>query len=135
MRPVEYPKSFYEVDKIIKENDVNCNKTNLFLPWHLYQSFPFTGKIIASPSKVFFQCRFVQGTNMEFAQVFDNNFTNQEQGYGYWLLNAYDDTPPANTGYIVLVKTLDWEDYDWLDENEFVEKVLENEELVLYKVR
>jgi hypothetical protein len=97
-------------------------------------SFPFTKNIIANPSSYFFTCPFVSGTNMEFGNIFDNNLNDKSTKYGFWLFESREK-PPENTGFIFVSKTVDWERYNWLRENIYLEKILENDEVILYKVK
>ncbi len=135
LKAFQFPESWYKVNEIIKKEDVNCQKKNLFLPWHLYLSFPFTNKIIANPANSFFTCKFISGSNMEFGGIFDNNLNKESNEYGYWLFENSEGLPPENTNFIFVSKTLDFEKYNWIDEREYVEKIFEDENSILYKIK
>jgi hypothetical protein len=105
------------------------------LPWHLYLSFPFTQKISVNPAKVFFTCPIIIGTNMELGQVYDNNFDKESNDFGYWLFDDNKNAPPPNLNFIIISKTVDWqENLDLIKDNEFIQKLEENEDYVLYQV-
>jgi phenylalanyl-tRNA synthetase beta subunit len=70
----------------------------------------------------------------EFGNIFDNNLNDKSTKYGFWLFESREK-PPENTGFIFVSKTVDWERYNWLRENIYLEKILENDEVILYKVK
>ncbi len=140
MRAVQYPESWYKVDEIVKSENLKkynkeCVDENLFLPWHLYTSFPFTKNVVANPAGIFFSCKTITGTNMEFGDIFDNNKNNTTDKYGYWLFENNKSAPPKNTNFIIVSKAVDWERYHWLKENTFVENIFEDGNVVLYRVK
>jgi hypothetical protein len=140
MKSVEYPESWYKVNQIIENNNLEkfgqkCKRENLFLPWHLYLSFPFTQNVIANPANSFFTCKTIVGTNMEFGGVFDNNLNDASNKYGFWIFENNKNAPPESLEYIIVAKSVDWERYNWLKENSFVENIFEDENMILYKVK
>jgi hypothetical protein len=140
MKAVEYPESWYKINQIIEKENIEkysqkCIGKNLFLPWHLYLSFPFAENVIANPSSVFFSCPFIGGTNMEFGNIFDNNLNDNTNKYGHWLFENSKFPPPENTNFIVVSKTVDYERYNWLKESVFIEKIFEDADVLLYRVK
>ena len=45
------------------------------------------------------------------------------------------NAPPESLEYIIVAKSVDWERYNWLKENSFVENIFEDENMILYKVK
>ena len=134
MHAANFPESLQKVNEVINKEESKCESKNLFLPWHLYLSFPFTKNVVANPANYFFTCKFVTGTNMEFGGIFDNNLNKESNEYGYWLFENNENLPPENTKFIVVAKTLDWERYNWLAEKIYLQKIFEDENIILYKV-
>ncbi|MBU4481718.1 hypothetical protein KKH59_05440, partial [Patescibacteria group bacterium] len=137
IRPIEYPKDWYEMnDFIVKET--NCQKKILFLPWHLYLSFKWVGNIIANPSPSFFQCPVIFGENMEFGGIFGHSAEPDKREVERWALNVGRtnllEENKLNIGYIVLAKEVDWQNYLWLGNYPNIKLVKETENLLVYKV-
>lgn len=144
VEPRQYPESWYRINSFFNQElhlekkafqKSSCDGVVLMLPWHLYLSLPFTERIVANPSESFFDCPTVSGTNMEYGDIFDTNYSEETSKYGYWIFDNNQAAPPSDLKFILLIKTVDWEKYLWLNERAFVEKVEENKDWVLYKVK
>jgi hypothetical protein len=135
VRPVEFPLGWQAAEEYISTDNPGCSRKILMLPWHMYLSYPFTKKIVANLGGHYFSCPVISGTNMEWGGIYDNNYNSESARVGRWLqLKSQLTVPPENIGYIVLVKTVDWELYRVIDNNQNLEKVLENDDLLVYKV-
>jgi len=64
LKPARYPADWYVVNARL--NSDSSNFQTLFLPWHLYMSFNFEGRIIANPAKLFFDKPVIVSDNPEF---------------------------------------------------------------------
>jgi hypothetical protein len=144
VEPTQYPESWYRINNFFNQalhlqknafQKSSCDGVILSLPWHLYLSLPFTQRVVANPSESFFDCPTVSGSNMEYGNIFDSNYSEETSKYGYWIFNNNQSAPPSDLKFILLIKTVDWEKYLWLNERATVEKVEENQDWVLYKVR
>lgn len=138
VRPIEYPKDWYEVDKLIIQ-ETNCESKILFLPWHLYMGFNWIGNIVANPSANFFKCSVIYGKNMEFGGIFGHSTDPDEREVEKWVLNVGRtnllEENKLNISYIILAKEVDWQNYLWLSNHPNVEFVKETENLIVYKVK
>jgi len=136
--PIEYPKDWYEVDKLIVQ-ETNCESKILFLPWHLYMSFNWIGSIVANPSAKFFKCPMIYGKNMEFGGIFGHSTDSDEREVEEWVFNVGRtnllEENKLNISYIILAKEIDWQNYLWLGNHHNVEFVKETENLIVYKVK
>lgn len=137
--PKEYPATWYEVDKYIVSNEgEDCTAQILFLPWHLYMNFRFTGGIIANPAPNFFSCPVLSGTNMEFGGIYDNSQDPSGKVIDTWIASrgksSVETFEALGVKYIVLAKEVDWKNYSWI--NELSEFTLTSEfgDIKLYEI-
>jgi len=144
IQPINYPKDWQEADRVIKLESYKvesgrCDKKILFFPWHMYLSFPWSKTVSANPAGVFFTCDTIVGTNMEWGGIDDNSLSPEGKLVPEWLATGGRTdllkNPEFNIGYIVLAKTLDWDNYNWLDNYPFVEKIQDTENLKVYHVK
>lgn len=120
VKPTQYPADWREVN-----NAVTCpNGENiLFLPWHMYMSFSWIGNVVANPAPDFFKCPVISGTDMEWADIYDNSSSQTGKSVGAWLgsqgKNDFLKSGLKDNGlgikYVVLTKELDWKNYSWID--------------------
>lgn len=143
-RPAQYPADWYEADKFITSNSQaivsgGCDGKILFLPWHMYTSFGFTGKVIASPAKIFFTCPVISGTNMEAGSIYDNSGSVEGKMVEEWKNNHGQtnllQNSEVNIHYIILTKDMDWESYSWLKNLTEVELVKDYPTLSVYQIK
>ncbi len=141
-QPTNYPADWQDINKFIKlesykAKSKECDEKILFLPWHTYMSFGFTGRIVANPARNFFQCPVISGTNMEWGGIYDNSGKKEGELVSKWL-DAKGDTDllkknELNIGYVILAKDVDWANYSWLKERkEQMMAIRETDHLILY---
>lgn len=141
--PHEFPVEWQEA-KAYLDNNSSANKI-LFLPWHLYMEFNFAGKNVVTPAKGFFGKNIIQGNNTETGKVYSHSLDPQTLTIEKYVLkkgsgdeeNYYasfsEDMKKMGIQTVMLAKTEDWHDYAWLDRIN-VQKVLENNKLIIYKI-
>lgn len=141
-RPIAYPDDWYEVNEFLLSRSAQaegCSERILFLPWHLYMSFNWSGRIMANPAPQFFSCPVFSGTNMEWGGIYDNSLNSDGAVIKDWLKNQGGEEPPAVSGepvrYIVLAKELDFMSYSWLNNRSYLEPIKESLRLVVYEVK
>ena len=139
VKPTNHPVDWYEVDKFITLESKKCESKILFLPWHLYMSFSWIGKIVANPAKSFFECPVIYGKNLEFGGIFSRSQDKDEREVEKWVLNVgrtnlLEDNK-LNIGYIILAKEVDWQNYLWIGNHPNIEFVKETENLMVYKTK
>lgn len=70
---------------------------------------------------------------MEWGNIYDNSVEGSRDPYGAWVQGDKNLPPPNNIQYIILMKTVDWQKYFWLEDNQHLQKIDENQDWVLYK--
>lgn len=145
IRPVEYPSDWYEVNEFIKlssyrvesKKNKKCESKILFLPWHAYMGFGWAGRIIATPAAKFFECPVFSGTNMEFGGIYSQTRDENSKKIEIWLfsrgqINLLGDND-LDINYVILAKEVDWENYDWLNQQPYLQLVKETNSLKIYQ--
>jgi hypothetical protein len=135
--PTSYPSDWYAVNDYIVR-DSGCAGTTLFLPWHLYMSFSWLGKIVVNPAPSFFECPVVSGSDMEWGGIYDNSESPEGRAIEQWLSTggATDllRNGAFNVRYVILAKELDWGSYAGMNSNPELKLVMETPMLKVYKV-
>jgi hypothetical protein len=141
VKATPYPNDWYEVNSLLLNRSVQsygCSDRVLFLPWHLYMSFNWSRKIIASPAPVFFTCPVLSGKNMEWGGIYDNSRDPDGTAVAAWLAARGKAGAPALMGapvrYIILAKELDFTSYLWLGNLPYVKPLLETQTLLIYEI-
>lgn len=143
VKPVDYPKDWYEANEFIsleslKAGSEKCADKILFLPWHLYMSFGWLGKIVANPAGTFFTCPVIRGTNMEWGGIYDNSQSVEGSLAGEWLDKkggtGLIEKNELNIKWIILAKELDWRNYLWINNTKRINLAKETETLLVYKI-
>jgi len=138
LKPVDYPKDWYEIDQTLKEDKEDFKV--LFLPWHQYLGFMFAGRVIANPAQNFFSKPVIQGDNMEFGPIYSQS-NNPDSKYiedeivkrKTDLENIGELLLPLNIKYIILAKEFDWKSYDFLDKQKDLKLLSDTETLKVYQ--
>jgi hypothetical protein len=98
-----------------------------------------TDKRIANPASLFFDKPVIQGDNMESGGIYTQS-TDPISKYIEFLLQNKDTMTnfgelvmPINVKYVLLMKEVDYKNYDFLYAQEDLEVVLENEDLIVFK--
>jgi hypothetical protein len=137
LHPVSYPDDWERANERLAADDDEFRV--LFLPWHQYVAFSWTGRTVATPADAFFGPPIVRGRNLEIGgigtQVTDPTHRRVDR-----LLadrEAVDDfgaaVAPLGVKYVALSKEADYRAYDFLDEQDDLSVVLETDEIVLYE--
>lgn len=135
VRVSHYPQSWYEADRATDDGQGKI----LFLPWHQYLSFPFTGRIIANPANSFFARDVIQGDNVELPGLRSASSLTRS-AYLEFLYSRGDQlcafgrlVEPAGVEYVVVAKTLDWGGFRWLERQPDLELVLDRPEITVFR--
>ena len=138
--PTPYPDDWYQVNKLLNGGTPSqeCSDRILFLPWHMYMSFNWAGKIIANPAASFFACPVLSGTDMEWGGIYDNSTDPDGAAVAAWLAaHGKNGAPVLRTPvrYIILAKEVDFASYLWLKDLSYVKPLLETRTLFVYEVK
>jgi len=135
LSPRHYPSEWYAVDQTLSE--VQGPKRTLFLPWHQYMAFKFSGRIIANPAEKFFTTPVIASDDPEYGSI-TPTIPNKEKSD----IKAALDQPDAlvdilkhyRINYILLAKDDDASSYDFLDKQPALTVITDNHSLKLYRV-
>ena len=134
---VRYPSSWYAADRRMGEGDGKV----LFLPWHQYLSFPFTGRVIGNPADAFFRRTAIAGDNVELPNLATASTATQSAyleflfGHGQQVCAFGRLVADLGVEYVVLARTVDWGNFRWLASQADLEEVIDRPELVVYRNR
>jgi hypothetical protein len=139
LKPRQYP-----VDWFVMNAELNNDKSDfraLFLPWHLYMSYGFADRIIASPAQDFFDHTVVASNELQFMHA---SPTAPDAQKSLLSDNVLPEAPQGNRlggqlaalhiKYVLLAKEYDYRSYDYLNHQTDLTLVRETPHLKLYKV-
>lgn len=136
LTPRQYPADWTTVNQTItKDTD---HFSTLFLPWHQYMTFQFSGRIIANPAPQFFTKSTLASTNPELGGATGLGQDQQHQALDDILTKARGKGDLAaqlaehNIKYILLSKDLDYESYAYLNNEPNIQKLHDYPTLTLY---
>jgi len=138
LQPARYPADWTAMNQFM--NAQPGREKVLFLPWHLYMSYNFAGRIIASPAASFFGRPIVASDNPELTGVAPQTSDSTRDMIQSTILPAgvRNDTAAKlralDIGYVLLAKEYDWQKYDWLNHQAGFEVLRDSPTLRLYKL-
>jgi hypothetical protein len=146
LKSSQYPQGWYQAKDYLNNHDnpQDPKRTRIVVfPWHVYMPISFAGRVVANPSSYFFDQTMVTSDDFEMegvppqgatptttyisSEVMPN--TDTIRTAGQTLSDTYD------VQYILLLKESDWQKYVWLNYQKDTTKVLENDSLILYKIK
>ncbi|MFA7295954.1 MAG: hypothetical protein WC211_02045 [Dehalococcoidia bacterium] len=139
LTPMRYPDSWYQAASLLRElND--RDDAVLFLPWHLYTAFDFTGRsVVSNPGPMFFPGRVISGDNAEVGDL-PNQSGNPRSTYIEAMLrsrngitSAGNVLAPLDVRFILLAAAPDTGNYGFLDASADLRVVQRWDNLVLYE--
>jgi hypothetical protein len=139
IKPSEYPAGWYTADRVILSDP--SHERALFLPWHQYLHLSFVqnvNSVIANPAPGFYSIPIVVSSNPEVKGIPPPETDDQRAIQA--LVNAgtagnwADVLRSRNIKYIVLAKEVDWENFDFLDEQPGMIRLADYGSAVLYRV-
>lgn len=130
-----YPAAWAEADLVMGDGPERI----LFLPWHQYLGFPFTGRVVANPAQHAFRRDVIAGDNVELPLLRTASLSVRsayleflyEQGSQMRTFGQL--VAPHAVKYVVVAKVVDWREYEWLDRQQDLEKVLDRPEIAVYR--
>ncbi len=136
-KPTDYPQGWYQVREYLDAQGRDYKV--LFLPWHGYMSMSWNAPRFLNPADVFFSQQVIKGENFELPGIYSQS-TDPVQDYITFLLDHRDRyqnfgelVAPLGVRYVILAKEVDYARYAFLDQQEDLSKVLENDRLVVYE--
>jgi hypothetical protein len=137
LAPSQFPASWWKADELM---GTGVGKV-LFLPFHQYQTYPFSSfRSIGNPAGQFFRRSVIAGASLEFTGVPDvsdapaDNFLRFVVGSGPRVHALGALVAPLGVEYVVRVHAGDWPNYAWLDSQRDLVPVLSLPDLTVYRV-
>jgi hypothetical protein len=136
IRATDYPKSWTDADRLMGGGDGKV----LMLPWHQYLAFPFTrGRVIANPASVAFRRDVISSDDPELFGGATRAPSDRSQ-FIRSLLDSGDNervfsraVAPLGVQYVLVAHTVDWTRFGWLDTEPGLTKVLDSDDLTVYR--
>jgi hypothetical protein len=136
VRVSHYPHAWAEADELMGDG----SESVLFLPWHQYQPFAFTGsRTVATPAAAFFRRPVISSDAAELGGVRTNS-ASRRTAYVQRLVAAGGTghfgrlVAPLGVRYIVLARDDEAGAYAWLERQADLRPLLRTPELDLYRV-
>lgn len=136
--PRQYPADWFTMNDQLNHDQTNFKV--LFLPWHLYMSYDFSERIIATPAVKFFDKAMIVNQNPEFERASPSKPTAEQALLNNHILPAATHKDELgsqlsllNIKYVLLAKELDYSSYKYLDTQKDLQIVQESATLKLYR--
>lgn len=133
--PSSVPTSYSQADQLMGKGQGQV----LYLPWHLYMAYPFTGRVVANLAPSYFRRDVISGDNIEVGAV-KTQSTSPRSAFVQTLLAKGDQlkrfgalVAPLGVEYVVLAKTADWVSYAWLGHQGDLKLVYESPSLEIWR--
>lgn len=140
LRAAAYPSDWQVVNDRL--NSDGRDFAVLYLPWHLYMSYDFAGRIIASPAPDYFDKPMIVSDDPELAGVSPQFHNATKQDVGQVILPAAakgQDIAPLlrkhGIEYVLVTKELDYKNYDSLLTQPNLQNVMQTEHFYVYQVK
>jgi len=132
-----YPPEWYALNQELKK--VPDDTPVVFLPWHLYQRFSFSPRIVAHPAQTFFEGqKIVVNNDPEFAGVAplknDGLTSSVTKLIAQKKPLAADDLLRYEVGYVILAREPGHERYEYLRSRPGFREVFSSGRITLYKL-
>lgn len=138
LSPRHYPGDWQQLNAHLNQDPGDFRV--LSLPWHLYMHYPFAGRVIVNPSDKFFDKPTIASNELEFK----NASPTFPSGVKTLLTTQILPDAPANPQlgqalhelnikYILLAKTYDYRDYEYLNTHPSLQLIAETPNLRLYR--
>lgn len=135
LTPRQYPKEWQAADVFVRQRI--GNERALFLPWHQYASYSFSGRTIANPAANYFSFPVIMSDDPEFKNV-PPTTPNEETRRIYERL--HDPTALARylsergVRFVLLAKEQEYHEYAFLDDKPYI-PVFDSKTIKVYEVR
>lgn len=137
LKPRQYPAGWYRLNDRL---GAQAQTHTIFLPWHQYMSFDFSGRIIANPAKNFFDAQVITSQDPELGAIkpapTNGIQTKAQRLFGEKNVKKRDITTELaamNVKYLILAKAHDYRQYDYLNHTSGLTVVWEDKDITLYR--
>lgn len=135
LTPRQYPYEWQEADKFVRQR-IGSERA-LFLPWHQYAAYSFSGRTIANPATNYFSFPVISSDDPEFKNLPPTTPNEEMQRIHERLrepaaLARYLDE--RGVRYVLLAKEQDYREYAFLDSEPYV-RVFDSSMIKVYEVK
>lgn len=132
-----YPSEWYALSERMKS--LPDDKPAIFVPWHLYQRYSFSPRVVANPAATFFEGRKVIVSNdPEFSGVKPLRNDALTDSVGRILANKPRDIAnklsELGVGYVIIAREPGYEDYEFLRSTEGLQNIFNEGRIAIYEV-
>jgi hypothetical protein len=135
LKPRSYPASWTEANTWLNQDSTSYQV--LFLPWHEYMGFGFSGRIIGNPASHFFDKPVVVSNNPELGQLGQPSNNATKLAISSWLARPSQqlsqELATYHIKYILLAKDDDYQAYAYLHKQPGLRLEWDSPELSIYR--
>lgn len=138
LSPRHYPADWYAMNDRFNQDGTDFRV--LSLPWHLYMHYQFAGRVIVNPSDKFFDKPVITSNELEFMGASPTFPNTTKKMLSEAILPGAAQKPDLgmqlqelNIKYVLLAKTYDYKDYQYLDNRADLKLISETPNLKLYR--
>lgn len=133
-----YPSEWYTLNQRLQR--LPSDKPAIFVPWHLYQRYSFSPRIVANPASSFFeQQRIIVSNDPEFAGVQplkgDDLTSKVDQLLKVRPSNVTSQLAQLGIGYIIFAEEPGYEEYEFIRHDDALRRVFSEGRLTLYEIK
>lgn len=134
----QYPNDWHEANIYLNQDQGDFQI--LILPWHQYMSYSFIKNKVAAPIPCkYFDKPTICGDNMEVGEIYSSSqrpfsiaFENLKQNKNE-IKTLGQELKKWNIKYIIILKEVDWQDYDFINQQTDLNLIKEWEKLKIYQ--
>jgi hypothetical protein len=133
----DYPEGWYQADELMESDG---SQGLLFLPWHGYQPFGFTGgRGVATPADAFFRTPALSSEAVELGDLRTSSTSRRQKYVDELVARGGADAfsrlvAPLGVRWVVLAHGPEDEAYSWLSRQPDLERVLATPSIDVYRV-
>ena len=136
LKPREYPAGWQQANQYVKER-IGSGRA-LFLPWHQYARYSFSGRTIANPAAKYFAFPTIVSDDPEFKNIPPTVLNNETADIQTLLKNTPEQLSghlrDHNVRFVLLAKEQEYEQYAFLRTSGYAPR-LENDAIIVYEVQ
>jgi hypothetical protein len=140
LHATQYPQGWYAANEQL--NHESGQGSALFLPWHLYMSYDFAERIIASPAPAFFDRAIIASDDPELDGASPQTHNVTREAIQERVLPEASTGKPIGAelrqlgiGYIIVAKQYDFVEYNFLAQQQDLLLIRDTKDIRLYKVK
>ncbi len=133
----DYPPEWYALNTQLKS--LPGDRAAVFVPWHLYQTYSFSPRIVANPASTFFDHDVIVSNDPEFSGTKALRKDERVDAVDRLLRERSPDIASSlaalDVGYVIVAQEPDVEDYEFLRSTKGLEQIFRQGSLTLYEIK